>query len=252
MLSSLCFLDEYDCVEVRSILKWLFIFLILPLLVANGGLQFISAPNENQTIFANCQFNHNYVNSQANISVFYPNQTNFINNVAMNSYSTGKFSYEIITPTTLGIYEIEVFCDDIQNNKTGYATGVFQIKDIEEEVFGMLAIIFAVVAVMGVLFYVSSSIGSKEHRYPDGASSWILKVTNPQLVSVALHMMAMWCIPILFWLLQSTNQQIFFQMLFWVSLVAITAYSLTYLALYILFKIYVVMWEKRNDWLRFK
>jgi len=139
-------------------MKWLVFFVVfsvIPFAFADG-LQFIEPPGTNVTLFANCQFDNDFVNSNANITVFFPDQSIFINNQPLSSYGTGNFFTNFITPQQLGVYEVHVWCDDLDNNKQGYATGNFQIKDIEEEVgLAMLGIAFLFAVLMAFILYLS-------------------------------------------------------------------------------------------------
>ena len=230
-------------------MKLIFLLLLLPLLLGNGALQFISNPNENQTIFFNCLVENNFVSSEANVTIYYPNKSIFIVDNPLSSYETGKFSYDFITPSVLGVYEVQFICEELQNNTKGVATGGFQIKNIEDEVMGIFPITFALIAIMAGLWYLSYAIGNKKHRYPEKTNKWILKVTNPQLISVLLNIMGIWIIPILLYLFAINNENVaIYTTLFIVSIILVAMFTFLYLILYLLFKMYVVMWEDKDSW----
>lgn len=229
---------------------YLLLLLLLVPFVQAEGLQTIANPGQNVTLFLDCMFSDNFVQSNANLTILYPNQTAFIDNIALNNYSIGKFAYTFISPQTLGNYEIELFCDDTENNRQGYATGVLQVKDFEGEILGSLAIVFGLLAIMSALFYMSYNASNKKKVTNDKAQGWVNKVSNPDFISVCLHIMAVWMIPLVFFALIGTGQEALFQTLIYISIILVTLYSIVYSIMYVLFLIYVKTWEERDNYLK--
>lgn len=104
---------------------------------------------ENTTVWADIINVSTFVNTQANITIQYPNGTVAVNNEAMQTQGTGRFSYTFM-PTQSGIYY--TFTNYIQSGAViGLASSTFSVGYGEQETMIGIGVLLSLIA--GILFF---------------------------------------------------------------------------------------------------
>jgi len=204
--------------------------LSVPAVLASSATNSLFQPNTQETLFLSCMQDSNFINTTANITIYNPDTTVFIENATTTQYETGRFNYTFTTPTTTGSYSAFLLCG------TGATEfGGFQIQDTSE-VLGLsdIATILALLALTATLFYLSF-----RHNSMQGLQ---------KLLSPALHLSGIWSILLL--LLYIDNNGVLGSMgstLLFLGVVFIVIYSVLYLPITILTLIKKFMEEKITD-----
>jgi hypothetical protein len=166
-----------------------FVFVFVSHTAEAQGLQIISAPNENQTLFLNCLENNQFASANANITIYYPNASIFINNTPLNSIGTGKFDFNFITPNILGNYEVDLICQFTASGNIAESTGGFQVKDIEKEVG--LEMLGAIILILGfialVLYFAKKEYEAGGLHYPIGLFLYFIAIIMSLLITYFLR-----------------------------------------------------------------
>lgn len=151
----------------RKILSGAFLFLLTASLVLayqgpfaqNEAVHFPSAClMQNGTTFS-------YVESESNITIYYPNGSEFVVDQPMQNISTGKFIYNFTTPNTTGTYFVEKECV-LAGGTSSYGSDSFEIIDLEERT-GMAAIaqVIGVITLVAFLVFIGQDLIKKNTWY---------------------------------------------------------------------------------------
>jgi len=138
-------------------MKWIIylIMLVMTLPLVTATEMFIP-PDTTSVLYANCISEELFVNSTANITTYYPNQSVWLDNVAMTNYSLGKFYVNVTSPNITGEYQQVVTCKRSSDGNFAQNGATFQVKDLEEETgLAALAVVIGLLAFIGGMIFIA-------------------------------------------------------------------------------------------------
>ncbi len=135
----------------------LFLILLIP---SVSGITFFT--DSEATLWAACK-NQSYVESTANISIWYPNSSLWIANETMTPITLGRFNYTFIAPGVEGNYLSSVLCTI--GGIEGYDEDDFWVRQAEEEMTSMAVVIFIMLITIGV--FIAPRFFKANNKYLD-------------------------------------------------------------------------------------
>ncbi len=146
----------------QIIIYTMLLMLVMPVAMATEIYQ----PNTFEVLKYNCwdESTGLYIDSIANITIRYPNNTIHINHSEMFSYDTGQFSFNHTTENITGVYGVDVLCEKVIDGTKARGGFVYQIKDFEEETgLTSVAFVLGLGLFIGIILYVVMNLDDKKH-----------------------------------------------------------------------------------------
>ena len=133
--------------------KRLFGIVLIALLVLITSLSATAQfyPEDNVTLYGICiNGSTEFLTSYAEITIWYPNSTIFLEDQNMTSYDTGRFSYNITVPNATGTYQTMINCSVSGLNSYGWDSFIVS-ADIEYWHVAVMIGLFGMIAMLLLL-----------------------------------------------------------------------------------------------------
>jgi hypothetical protein len=116
--------------QLKTFFLFFLSFFLISSVYAGSATSSYFPPNSQQKLYGAClDSSNNLVSSSANLTVYYPDTSIFVNNQLMTVYDVGLHYYNITVPSTTGVYSWSIDC-----SSGGNGFGTFEVIDINKEV----------------------------------------------------------------------------------------------------------------------